>query len=219
MNTIKKIFVPFIEGLEKMDYQTLEMALEKEGTKGYIGEINWKKDFPYIPDTCFTIARSESHLAISYHVRGLDLRSENIEDDGNIWEDSTCEFFVQKPGTDIYSNFEVNCVGALLNGNGADRHDRLRTDKESLKKIIRFSTLEKRVYDVKDEICTWGVAMLIPFEMIGVEPGNIPESLRGNFYKCGDKTAHPHFASWNPIDTENPDFHRPEFFGKLIFSE
>ena len=45
---------------------------------------------------------------------------------------------------------------------------------------------------------------------------NLPKAVRGNFYKCGDKTAHPHFVSWNPVGTPSPDFHRPEFFGELL---
>ncbi|MDD6236825.1 MAG: carbohydrate-binding family 9-like protein, partial [Clostridiales bacterium] len=40
--------------------------------------------------------------------------------------------------------------------------------------------------------------------------------LRGNFYKCGDKTKHPHFGMWNPINNEFPDFHLPQFFGRII---
>ena len=40
---------------------------------------------------------------------------------------------------------------------------------------------------------------------------------RGNFYKCGDGLPVPHFVSWAPIDTPNPDFHRPEFFDTICF--
>ncbi len=38
-----------------------------------------------------------------------------------------------------------------------------------------------------------------------------------NFYKCGDKLRTPHFLSWNKIEIEKPDFHRPDFFGELHF--
>ena len=44
----------------------------------------------------------------------------------------------------------------------------------------------------------------------------MPEKLLGNFYKCGDATLLPHYLSWSQIDTEQPDFHRPEFFGELL---
>lgn len=61
----------------------------------------------------------------------------------------------------------------------------------------------------------WSVAMCIPFRLIGVDPDNLPSSLKANFYKCADKAAHPHFLSWNPIPVPSPDFHRPEHFGTL----
>jgi hypothetical protein len=38
-----------------------------------------------------------------------------------------------------------------------------------------------------------------------------------NFYKCGDETAVAHYVTWNPIKTVNPDYHRPEYFGKVTF--
>ena len=41
--------------------------------------------------------------------------------------------------------------------------------------------------------------------------------MRANFYKCGDLTVHPHFLSWNPVTSEQPDFHRPCDFGELYF--
>jgi hypothetical protein len=40
---------------------------------------------------------------------------------------------------------------------------------------------------------------------------------RANFYKCGDETETPHFGAWSPVQTPQPDFHRPEFFGRLVF--
>ena len=42
---------------------------------------------------------------------------------------------------------------------------------------------------------------------------------RANFYKCGDLTKHEHYISWNSVECEEPDFHRPEYFCELIFSE
>ncbi|MCK7536290.1 MAG: carbohydrate-binding family 9-like protein [Marinilabiliales bacterium] len=39
------------------------------------------------------------------------------------------------------------------------------------------------------------------------------KSFRANFYKCGDKLSNPHFVTWNPVGTEKPDYHRPEYFG------
>ena len=76
--------------------------------------------------------------------------------------------------------------------------------------------MERKPVEINGKIFEWTVAIFIPFGLIGVDPENLPASLRGNFYKCGDLTAHPHFLSWNPINTPKPDFHRPDFFGELI---
>ncbi|MCK7480493.1 MAG: carbohydrate-binding family 9-like protein [Candidatus Moduliflexus flocculans] len=39
-----------------------------------------------------------------------------------------------------------------------------------------------------------------------------------NFYKCGDETEFPHYGAWSPVETPAPDFHRPEFFGEIVFA-
>ena len=48
------------------------------------------------------------------------------------------------------------------------------------------------------------------------QPGGI---WRANFYKCADKTSHPHWLTWSVVDKPRPDFHVPQFFGILEFEE
>ena len=74
-------------------------------------------------------------------------------------------------------------------------------------------------FDHEGSIFTWDVAMIIPLDLIGVNPESLPDTLKANFYKCGDLTSHPHYLSWSPIGTPKPDFHRPEYFGELIIKE
>lgn len=214
-----RINVPFIKGLQNMDYSALKEALANNSSEGSVDNVNWPEEFPYKPSCAFRIARSESHIAVSFQVNGLDLRAASIEDDGNIWEDSCCEFFVENPKEGKYCNFEINCIGRLLNGLGAGRNDRIRRGSDDLKRIIRFSSLEPKAYNENGKTFTWGVAMVIPFDLIGIDGDNLPERLGANFYKCGDLTAHPHFLSWSPVGCPSPDFHRPEFFGELVFGE
>ena len=38
-----------------------------------------------------------------------------------------------------------------------------------------------------------------------------------NVYKCGDNLSQPHFLSWQPIHTDKPNFHVPQFFGEVEF--
>lgn len=213
---MEKIDIPYIEGLEKQDYRGFESALELKGQKGIIDRLNWPDEFPYRPLCHISIAHSDKYIAILYHVRGLDLRAVELQDNGNIWEDSCCEFFVRRPEENIYSNFEMNCIGKILGATGEGRNNRVKRSEDQLKQIIRYSSLQKQSYDKSDEVFSWDAAMLIPFSLLGYSKEEKPETLYANFYKCGDKTSHPHFLSYFPIKCKKPDFHRPEFFGKLI---
>ncbi len=217
MKTIKRIKVPVIEGLETMSLPELDLAMEERAAKFAVCERQWPESAPYAPDCNGSVARSATHLCVIFHVRGLDLRATAMEDNGNSWEDSCCEFFVTDPFDGTYYNFELTCAGSLLGAKGAGRQNRERLELSELSKVKRFSSLERKPLDVSGKIFGWTVAMLIPFELIGIDPESLPVSVRGNFYKCGDLTAHPHFLSWNPVATSKPDFHRPEFFGELIF--
>ena len=216
MKTIKRIRVPFIEGLENMTLQELDLAMEKSAAKFAVCENNWPKEAPYTPDCNGSIARTASHLAVMFHVRGLDLRATQIEDNGRSWEDSCCEFFVTDPYDGTYYNFELTCIGSLLSSKRKSRLDSVLREKEDVARVIRHSSLAHEETEISDRIFSWTVAMLIPYDLIGIDRDNVPVSVRGNFYKCGDLTAHPHFLSWNPIGTPKPDFHRPEYFGELI---
>ena len=216
MKTVKRIRVPFIEGLENRTLQELDLAMEKSAAKFAVCENNWPKEAHYTPDCNGSIARTASHLAVMFHVRGLDLRATQIEDNGRSWEDSCCEFFVTDPYDGTYYNFELTCIGSLLSSKRKSRLDSVLREKEDVARVIRHSSLAHEETEISDRIFSWTVAMLIPYDLIGIDRDNVPVSVRGNFYKCGDLTAHPHFLSWNPIGTPKPDFHRPEYFGELI---
>ena len=133
-------------------------------------------------------------------------RAENILPDSSVWEDSCLEAFFSFDGVN-YVNLEVNANSALRASVGTERHGR-----KFLKDMaIVMPKVEARV--VEDG---WQVQFTVPAETIkaiwnlDIAPGT---SFRANFYSCGDKTPVPHYASWSPIDTEKPDFHRPEYFG------
>jgi hypothetical protein len=39
------------------------------------------------------------------------------------------------------------------------------------------------------------------------------QTWRGNFYKCGNETSHPHWGAWSPVTELN--FHLPASFGTI----
>ena len=195
--------------------QADEKALELNGARFDVNIVNWPDAFPYAPIVAGRIARTADALLVSWRVSGLDLTVRNTRDGGTIWEDSCCEIFLQAPGHDKYYNIEVNAAGILLVGCGTGRSDRVLLPPEVMARIVRKAGVKAPV-DIADELKTWDLTISIPFEVIGLDPSHLPDRLKGNIYKCGDKTAHPHFLSWAPIATPNPDFHRPEFFGEFL---
>ena len=208
---MKTINVPLVN-FEKSD---LDSVMELQGARFDVDVLNWPKEWPYAPLCSGRIARTEGSLVVDFRVSGLDLRAENKNDNGSQWEDSCVEFFVQDPDGSVYYNFEINALGKVLACTGAGRSNRKPRPAEEMEAIARFASV-KKLDSEKEGLQSWRVCIIIPFELIGVDPENLPAKLRANFYKCGDKTAHPHFVSWNPIGTLDPDFHRPEFFGELI---
>ena len=210
---MKTIEIPFVPSLETLDFQALDLTLEEQGVKAAIDSVNWPEAFPYMPDCNVTLAHDGHNIAMLFHVRGLDLRAMETEDNGRMWEDSCVEFFVQDPSGEKYYNFELTCAGRLLASEGATRHERPRRGAEVLSRVRRYSTVEGAPFQKDGGIYSWTAGMLIPMDLFGADG---VKKLRGNFYKCGDKTAHMHFVSWNPIDLPKPDFHRPDFFGEII---
>lgn len=86
------IHVPLIEALESMPGDAFAAALDANCPSTPVDCINWPEAFPYAPSCSFRIARSLTHLAVSFEVEGLDLRASYLEDNGNSWEDSCVEF-------------------------------------------------------------------------------------------------------------------------------
>ena len=107
---------------------------------------NWPAVAPYSPDCNGALARTEGHLAVVFHVRGLDLRATAMEDNGNSWEDSCCEFFVADPSDGTYYNFELTCIGSLLAAKRTSRTEKTMFTGAQLGRVIRHSTLPRKEF-------------------------------------------------------------------------
>jgi hypothetical protein len=212
---MKSLNIPMLQ-CQKL--QDLDTALELGGERFQIDCLNWPEDFPYAPICAGRIGRTYEALVVDFRVSGLDLRIQNLADGGRIWEDSACEIFIQPfPGA-AYFNFEVNAAGYLLAACGSSRNARTALCADALARVIRIPSLEgqflKETVNLSG-LWNWRVTLVIPWTILGLDCAALPSSLRGNLYKCGDLTAHPHFATWAPVQTPAPDYHRPEYFGEF----
>lgn len=215
----KLMRIPFIEGLEQAaSLEDFAAALES-GVKGNVDCVDWPDSYPYRPECSFKAGWSEEGLGILFNVKGLDVRAMALEDNGKVWEDSCCEFFIAHPSDGTYYNFELNCIGTLLAAKRRSRTDCVHFSNNETAQVRRFSSLPHNTIDIEGETAEWSNGMFIPFRLIGIDGKNPPASIRLNIYKCGDMTAHPHFLSWAPVGTEQPDFHRPEYFGEAVLAK
>lgn len=219
MTAMNVIDIPFLSALKDTDAKKASLILS-DGVEGHlIKNVNWPEKYSYCPKSEFIIARSDNSLYIKFRVSECNVKAVHIKDQEAVWEDSCVEFFCKKPLSDSYNNFEFNCIGACVatSRKGKDK-DVVPFSESQMMQIDRFTTLGRKSYLEKEGSCDWEITVSIPFQLLGINPGELPEKLLGNFYKCADGSSTPHYVSWNPISTEKPNFHRPDFFGELYLN-
>ena len=157
------------------------------------------------------ICHDGQNLYVHLSAKEQDIRAEYADPPAPVHEDSCLEFFFMPEGEDRYLNFEINPNGCLHLGFGPDRQNRenaLPTDPRKVFRIRTGRTAEG--WKAEYRIPVSFLRQFYPvFECTGM--------LCANLYKCGDRTVHPHYLAWNPVSTQTPDFHRPEFFGRMQF--
>ena len=173
--------------------------------------MNWEKNRGIaLPTVMANVNADGEFLQVEFFVEEpLDcFRAEVMEDAGHSWEDSCVELFLQSPANPSeYFNFETTSRGFILAAHGPDRENRTLLDSAQLTKIERA----KQLASVIGDFISWSVSLRIPASIFGISSFEGVQ-LRGNLYKCADKAKTPHYLSAFPIETEKPDFHRPEFF-------
>lgn len=211
----KSFVIPAIPDLDRTPLSDVAPLLRDHGSRLSIDTLNWPDAYPYAPITVVTAAHSDTTLYLDFDVRCNYLRAVNTEDNSPVHQDSCVEFFVAPvPGTrSPYINFEFNCIGTLSAAMRRGRSEDVRPlTAEQLATVRRHSSCGTRPFNEIEGLFTWNLTVAIPLELLGLTAADLPVTLYGNFYKCADLTASPHFLSWGGIDTPQPDFHRPEFF-------
>ena len=178
----------------------------------------------HLPRVQAKLAYDAAALYAIFRVEDRYVRAtaQNYQDE--VFKDSCVEFFFT-PGKDVslgYFNLEVNCGGtALFHHQKGRRVADTPVSAADFAQVQIAHTLPKYVEPEIEEPVTWMVEYRLPFTILldytqieRPSPGTV---WRANLYKCADDCSHPHWLSWAPIDTPEPDFHRPEFFGELVF--
>lgn len=215
--------LPYDPRLDELSIEQVSNRLEETGVRLSVESLNWPEEYPYRPLTVVSAAHSGKYIYIDFFVRCNYLRAMNYTPNSPVSEDSCVEFFVA-PSADKadYWNFEFNCIGTVL----AEHHPSLpkpgeewngeKLSPEDLEKIKVYASVGNRPFQEVEGSFIWNVVVGIPLELFGVSYNGEPVTMRANFNKCAMQTSQPHFLSWAPIHTPEPNFHRPDFFAPLI---
>lgn len=209
--------VPEIKGLDSSNLQEVAELLQQ--TELYpIACNNWKAKFSYAPQCGFRIAYHAKELFIGFTVEEDCTMARIAEDNGEVWTDSCVEFFLALDDSGYY-NFEFNCIGKALLGFRKERPHAVHAPADVMHSIKRFPTLGKENFEEKKIQGSWELTVALPVTALFRHQINSWKGLspRINVYKCGDKLSKPHYLSWHPIDTPEPDFHIPRCFSAVCF--
>ena len=183
------------------------------------------KENAHTPHTTLRLLYDDDALYGKFQVKDQYVRcvAQNFQDP--VCLDSCVEAFIEPAGNRGYINFEFSGSGVFLSQHirDAKRTERGFADFDMLSLddaagIIAASTLPRLVEPEITTPIVWELGFKIPFavfERRGFSAPSSGEKWRANFYKCGDKTSHPHWACWNEIDECN--FHLPRCYGNVLF--
>ena len=178
----------------------------------------------HFPKAEVKIACDHAALYLIFRVEDQYVRAVTNKYQGSVCSDSCVEFFFT-PGADVsqgYFNLEMNCGGtSLFWFQRAQGKDAVKIPEDEFGKITKAHSLPRIVDPEITTPVTWTVEYRLPLEILKKHCPMTPPApgvvWRANFYKCGDATSHPHWLTWSPVRVPKPQFHLPEFFGKLEF--
>jgi len=186
------------------------------------------------PQVTCKVLYDDAKLYWSFFVRDRYVLAEKLEYQSQVCEDSCVEFFIHPAGASGYFGFETNCIGTMLLKYIEDPTrtptgfvKATRVPEADVTGVMVWHSISERPYLPENpEPLEWRVDVSVPFDLFGkyipnftppISTPRAPGTLwKGNFFKCADKSSHPHWASWAPTG-EALNFHVPRYFGELRF--
>ena len=203
------------------DYQVARFSAIREKwqndlTPANLDNFPWSTptEYNYRPTTIAKMAICDDSLLVYMETSETEIRSEEKGFSNMVFADSCMELFLNPDPGNLpqFLNWEFNPIGAMYLSIGTSRYDRHDIRLENYRDFFQVKT-SMHCGGWNLEFCIPLVFLHSCFPLLEFEPGH---KMRGNFYKCGDKTVRPHFGCWSPIGLPKPDFHCPRFFGNLI---
>ncbi len=185
-----------------------------------INSFHWEKEGFSRPES-YVCIYAEENCGIHIRLRSFEenIRCECTEKNSPIYTDSCLEIFLMPiEGDPRYINFEVNPNGVYLSEIGTGRKDRrFISELTDIEPIINPFKLTENAKEA------WGYEIFIPDTLIsavyGIDYSTKETVIKGNFYKCADLSATPHYAALFPVTSAELGFHNPDCFGRIIIEK
>ena len=194
-------------------------AIQPISLKRYMGD---KPE--HFPQVQAKLAYDDTHIYVIWKVNDQFVRAVANEHQGPVYQDSCVEFFFipDNLGGLEYFNLEMNCGGTMLfHHQEFGKPEKVNISSEDIAAMQVAHSLPRIITEEIKEKTTWYLEYAIPFEILKnyyqLEYPKSGAKWRANFYKCADKTSHPHWLTWSEVQYPEPRFHLPEFFGTLVF--
>lgn len=163
----------------------------------------------------FSAVWNEDALTVRFLTQDAPIVARNLVEQGAVSDDSCVEVFLRPEGSERYYNIEFNIACYINAARRLSRYDKIPLSAEECASIRRTASPAVNAPVEYREAEDWTLTVAIPWKLLGVVPCR-GMRMEGNFYACAGDAPKPYFLSWAPIESEKPDFHRPEYFGDIV---
>lgn len=179
---------------------------------------NWPQVHNHAPVVNFKAFHTGEYLVLHFEVANDYATATATADGAMVCNDSCVELFLS-PEPECYYNFEFNVLGTLRLGFRKEGIKCPPAPAQVLQSVLRLPSETLNTLDNGKTSKFWTLTAVIPITALYNHNFRSFDGMRAtaNLYKCGDKTPLPHYLSWQPIATEKPSFHQPQFFGEIEF--
>lgn len=164
----------------------------------------------------------DENLYVSFHCEDAHISAERTERDSPVYMDDCVEVFTAPNATlpFNYFNIEMNVRGAVL-----DQHHPAGPGKSEAPNWnatgLKIATMvDGTLNDDGDTDRSWVLEAAIPLANFAAVARHTPprpgDEWRLNLNRLGGKT-NPQYSQWSPSRTERPQFHAPQYFGRVTF--